>query len=133
MNMTDKDFENIIKDSLKISATPDHATLTTLLSKLDTQAVGDLEIHHDQRASLLDIISIWRSKRIVLIPSFMLVVLVGIFTLSPRAGKYDSGIAGLLIQDELIEKESVNYDSQISLPVIESKSFDSLNAIQNEI
>ncbi len=131
--MNDKDFENIIKDSLKISDTPDRTTLTTLLSKLDTETVGDSEIHHNQKANLLDIISIWRSKRIVLIPSLMLLMLVGVFSLSPRAAKYDNGIAELLVQDEVIEREAINYDSQFALPTLDNKSLESLNAIQNEI
>lgn len=137
----DKELEKIIRDTLKEDPTPSRDSFRRMLSTLDTSVTESSQIRYNTRTTSSDIISnkiadvihIWKSKKLVLIPSLVLLVLIGAFSLSPRAAKYDTGIAGLMPLDETIEEGGVDYDDQTILTTFDEPSIDELSTIQNEL
>lgn len=141
--MTDTELENIIRTTLKSEVTPSRVSLSHTLSKLEDLAVTETEAsrYTTQTKSniisngITDILNIWRSKRIVLVPSLILLLFVGAFSLSPRqASNNNQSLQQLVAQDELFEDLGVDndgdWDNETMLTSFDDPAINDLSAIQ---
>lgn len=139
--MNEQEFENFIKKSLKTYGTPSRASLENVLTKLDENPVTKegLARYTSQTATsniisnkLTGIVNIWKSKRMILIPSFLILLFVGAFSLSPH--NYASGqLLQLVEQGAKIEEPGVEDEDEILIDALDYPGIDDLSTIENEI
>lgn len=121
--MTDQEFENIIKNSLKTNANPDRGSFSHLLSILNNPVTEIKQVRYSIQTPTSNIISnritsfisIWRSNRIILVPSFILLLFIGIFSLSMHTTTYGSSIEQLAQKDESIKELAIVDDDDPAL------------------
>ena len=138
--MKKEEFENLIKRSLKAAPLPSRASLMYALRKLEDPVTEEEVVRYNRKTAtsniinnkIADILSIWRSKRIILVPSFIFLLFIGAFSLSPHSKKIDYSLSELVEQDSRIE-EIVDYDDTIFLTSFDEPSINDLSTIQNEI
>jgi hypothetical protein len=139
--MNDKEFEKLMKDSLESGRTPDHASLTRLLNKLSDPVTEQRDMRYTRVTAtsnitsntVADVLKFWRSKRIILVPSFVLLLLVGIFSLSPHASASDRAILKIAAEDQTLGEQEVDDDDIIMPSDFDSPALDDLSNTQNEI
>lgn len=140
--MTDQEFENKIREQMKTSVTPDRASFTRLLSGLNIPVTKNEVSRYYAQTTTSNIISnkvanflaIWRSKRVILMPSFIILLFIGVFSLSGQASKYNLSIEQLAQQDSLIEElDIVDDNDALILAGFDDPYIDELSAIQDEI
>lgn len=139
--ISDKELHKKIVDSLKSTITPDRSSLMRILDKLDKDVTSSGKLRYNdwvgipniRNNTFSNIISVWKSKRMILIPSLILLLFVGGFSLSSKIAKHDLTLEQLLEQDETIEDEGINYDDQKLLTSFDEQSLDDISTIQNEI
>jgi hypothetical protein len=109
-----------------------------MLSKLeDTQVTNNESLRYSKQTTtsniisnkIADVFSIWKSKRLVLVPSLILLLFVGAFSLSPRLAKDNLSLEQLVAQEEQIEKleTSNNYDDWENIDTIASFDEQAIN------
>lgn len=138
--MDNQDFEKIIKKSMQIKAEPDRGNFQYLLSKIDNNVTHEENVRYNRQTAkpsniinnyLTEFMAIWKSKRIILVPSLILLVLVGSFSLSNLAKPSINRIAQ---EDISIEELDVVDDEDLTtLTSFEDQIFDDLGTIQDEI
>jgi hypothetical protein len=140
--MTDQEFENIVRISMKIQSEPSRDSFAHILKNLEESPVTKNEaVRYNIQATashiinnkITDIIAIWKSKRIVLVPSFLLLLFVGVFSLSSHVNRYENSLQKLAAQDMVIEEPGVDDEDLIFSDVFDTPAIDDLNMIQNEI
>ena len=141
--MNQNEFENLIKETMNINATPSRDSFKCVLSNLNETFVTKNQnmrysiqtvMSNIKNNKISIIIDIWKSKRIILIPSFILLFFVGAFALSPHSQKYDPEILKIAEQNETIE-ETVDADDndQVILTNFDNQDFSDIdNSIKNE-
>ena len=140
--MNDKEFENLIKDTLHSNESPTRESLSYILSNLDRTPVTNIEeLRYNTQTiksniinnKIADVISIWISKRIVLVPSLILLLFIGVFSLSPRVATKNQSLQQLVAQDALfedLEVDTVNdLDDEAILTSFDEQAFNELSAI----
>jgi hypothetical protein len=141
--MDQNEFENLIKETMNIKATPSRDSFECVLSNLnETLVTKNQNIRYSIQTVMSNIknnkisiiIDIWKSKRIILIPSFILLFFVSAFVLSPHSKKYDPEILKIAEQNETIEEPGDEDDNdQIILTSFDNQDFSDIdNSIKNE-
>lgn len=140
--MTDQEFENIIKEKMRTDATPDRASFARALSQLNNPVTENKNLRYNSiqikmsniiNNKVASFIAIWRSKRVILMPSLILLLFIGAFSLSGQTGKYNLSIEQLVQQDALIEEVDIIDDDPINLTSFDEPYINELSAIQDEI
>lgn len=139
--MDNQEFENTIRKTLKTAPLPSRASLMYTLRKLEDYVTESEEVRYNRQTTTSNIInnkfanilSVWKSKRIILVPSFIILLFVGAFSLSPHHIKQDSSLSELVEQDAGIGEESIDYDDSILLTNFDESFINDLSKIQNEI
>lgn len=141
--MNEKEFENIIRKSLNVSEAPSRGSLTNVLSSISNEenvTKESLVRYNKQTATsniinnkLIGIIAIWKSKRLVLIPSLVLVIIVSTFSLSPRYMLSRESVAYITAQDESIEMLGNDTGEDMVLADFEIPDMLDLDTLTNEI
>ena len=80
---------------------------------------------------LADAVAVWKSKRIILVPSLVLLLLVGTFSLSTHSSA-ESQIQSLAEQNEQIEEPGIDDDDQMILSSFEDPAVNDLSATNYE-
>lgn len=137
--MNEPDFENFIKQTMKTYSTPSRSSLEHVLSKIDREPVTNNESvrYTTQTATsniinnkVNEIINIWKSKRIILVPSFILLLFVGAFSLSSNS---NSALLKFVEQDAQIEEPVIEYEDEILIDAFDTPGINDLGTIENEI
>ncbi len=141
--MTNPELENLIRVSLKSGPRPSRASLLYTLKTLSLPQIvtENKKIRYTKETvwpniinnRIAGIVSFWKMKRILLIPSFILIFFIGIFSLSPQATPHESNLRQLVEQDELIEEPGIDYDDQVLPTSFDEPSLNDLSVMQNEI
>lgn len=139
--MTDGELEKIIRDTLRTSDTPSRDSLTHVLSAIDAPVTKNAFMRYNVQTAtsniinnkIADIVSIWKSKRIILIPSFILLFFIGAFSLSTHHSTYDPVILDLAEQSANLEEQGVDYDDQVILTSFDEPDMDDIGTTTNEI
>lgn len=143
--MNTPEFENYIRKTLRRGEEPNRVFFTHMLSQLtDTPVTESTEVRYTKKTAtsniisnkLSDIIAIWKSKRVILVPSFILLFFIGAFSLSPHIGVYTNSslsIQQLAEQDETIEETGVDTDDQLFLASFEEPGIIDLTTTTNEL
>ncbi|MEK7106185.1 MAG: hypothetical protein AAB895_02400 [Patescibacteria group bacterium] len=140
--MTDQEFENIIKKSFKTSAVPSRESFTRALSSLETPVTKNGEMRYNRQTGqpsniinnkFASFIAIWKSRRIVLVPSLVLLLFVGAFSLSGQSGKYNLSIEQLAQRDAIIEELDFVDEDEALLSELDEPYIDEFSTIQDEI
>lgn len=140
--MNQQELENNIKLALKGSEAPSRASLMYILRKIENNVTEDQNVRYNKKTvtsniindKLVEIFNIWKSRKLVLIPSLIVLLVVGVFSLSPQnIVRKNLTLAELVEQDALLSEENIDYDEQIILTSLDEPSIDDLNSIQNEI
>lgn len=140
IKMTDQELENKIKKILKTDINPDRANFTRMLNQLPDigkEKYNEFSYIQDKNRSsinnnIANVFNIWKSKRIVLVPSLILLLIVGAFSLSPQTGQYNMTIQQLAEQNETIEEPGYDIDDQL-IYTLETPAINDLSLTQNEI
>ncbi len=140
--MTNQEFENIIKKSLKTNASPDRGSFSHLLSILNNPVTETKQVRYSIQTPTSNIISritsfisIWRSNRIILVPSFILLLFIGIFSLSMHTTTYGSSIEQLAQKDESIKELAIvdDDDPALSITGFDEPDINDLSILQNDL
>ena len=140
--MDQQELENNIRKTLKGSGAPSRASLMYVLRKIEEDVTNKASMRYNKQTGMSNIISdklvaifdIWKSRKLVLIPSLIALLVVGAFSLSPQSiMKTNLSLTDLVEQDALINESGVDYDEQIVLTSLDEPYIDDLNTIQNEI
>lgn len=141
--MNEREFENKIKDALKINTYPDRESFKLFISSLETRDVTKNESmrYNTQTATsniinnkFADIITVWKSKRIILIPSFLVLLFVSAFALSSHSKNSSSEILKIAEQNENLEESEIYEDEdQVILTNFDTSDIDNVSNITNEI
>ena len=142
--MTEIELEKIIRKTLYTSTTPDRVSFSNVLSQLPGIPVTkNNEMRYNKKTTtsniinntITEIIGIWKSKRIILVPSFVLLIFIGAFSLSPknRSNSQNSAIIHLAEQSELIEEPGIDTDDEIILTSFDEPAINDLSTINNEL
>ncbi len=140
--MNDEQLENLIRNQSKIDQKgniPSREVLSRILYSLPESPVtiSALNRYGLEKSmsniiiNLKEFLHIWRSKKIILVPSFVLIVFIGLFSLSSHVSKSNS-VLGLAEKNEAIEEPGLDYDDQVILTTFDNSNIDELNVIQNE-
>lgn len=139
--MNEPDFENFIKQTMKTYGTPSRASFEHVLSKIEKEPVTNTEAvrYNTQTATsniinnkITEVMNIWRSKRIILVPSFLLLLFVGAFSLSSNTNK-NSALLKFVEQDAQIEEPAIEYEDDILIYAFDTPGINDLGTIENEI
>lgn len=138
--MDKQEFENNIRKTLRGSESPSRASLMYVLRKIE-DVTDEASIRYNRKTEtsniiinkLIAVFDIWKSRKLILIPSLIVLLFVGVFSLSPRNTKNNLSLSELVEQDSLIEEMGVDYDDQAILTSLDEPSIGDLSAIQNEI
>lgn len=139
--MEKQEFENFIKKTLNNTDIPSRASLLYVLRKLDTSVTENKEMRYNSKAAtpniiinkITDIIGVWKSKRLILIPSLVLIIFVSIFSLSPRNFLYRKSLQNIAEQDRLIEELVYDTDTDLVITSFEDTDTNDLGILNNEI
>jgi hypothetical protein len=139
--MDKEEFENNIRKTLKGTGTPSRASLMYVLRKIDENVTDEASMRYNNKTETSNIIinkltavfDIWKSKRLILIPSLIVLLFVGAFSLSPRNAKNNLSLSELVEQDSQLDESGLDYDDQTILTSIDEPSINDLSTIQNEI
>lgn len=140
--MTDQEFENTIRKVLKTDSSPDRVTFAQMLSKLKEIPVTEDNVfrYTTETATskiisnkITNLIDAWKSKWVILVPSFILLIFIGSFSLSKQTGKYNLSIEQLAQQIETMEAEEVVDDNEEQIiDSFDKQAIDDFSLIQNE-
>lgn len=140
--MDQQELENNIRKTLKASEPPSRASLMYVLRKIEDNVTEAENMRYNRKTGtsniindkLIAIFDIWKSRKLVLIPSLIVLIVVGAFSLSPQSiVRTNLSLTDLVEQDALISEEGIDYDEQVILTSLDEPSIDDLNTIQNEI
>lgn len=139
-NMNTHDFEKIIRESLNTQAIPHRKSFAILLEKLpDNPVTKNAKIRYTRETWLSNIINntaslvtFWKSKQMLLIPSLMLVLFVGIFSFFPKSAQYDQTIPLLAQEDERIEEPGLDLDDTVNIAFYDTPAINELATTTNE-
>ena len=141
--MENKELENRIKKVMNLEIKPDASSLNFILSKFEEDKTVTKEktkryyiwtaMSNIINNKNTDIVDIWKSKRLILVPSFILIFIISVFTLSPYSSFGNKTIIKLAEQDTLIEEQYVNEDDTVVNTLFESPEINDLSTLQNEI
>ncbi len=140
--MDQQEFENNIRKTLKASESPSRASLMYVLRKIEENVTDEASMRYNKQTAtsniiinkLVAIFDIWKSKKLILVPSLVVLLVIGAFSLSPRSvTRTNLILVDLVEKDALINEESVDYDEQSSITSFDDPFIDDLNTIQNEI
>ncbi len=134
--MNDKEFEDLIKESLKISEKPSQVSFSHMLSQLsEVPSDKKMMTPNTMINGVGEIINIWRSKRLVLIPSLVILLFISALTIYPRGT--NASLQRLVAKDVLLEEQLYDsaweYDDQTVLSDFDNDVIEELNQIQNDI
>ena len=76
--------------------------------------------------------SIWKSKRIILVPTFLLLLFVGAFSLSSNSSS-SSTLLRFVEQDAQIEEPELENEDDILIGAFDDPGINDLGIIENEI
>ena len=76
--------------------------------------------------------NIWKSKRIILVPSFLLLLFVGAFSLSSNTSG-SSTLLKFVEQDAQIEEPAIEYEDDVLIDAFDTPGINDLGTIENEI
>lgn len=136
--MTDKEFEKIIKERLSIHDKPNRASFAYMLSQLESPVTEKEDMRYTREtgkpsqiinSKITYFISVCKSRRLVLIPSLLLILFIGAFSLSQHTRTYDQSIEQLATQDESIQEPSSIDDDEIILTNFDDQALDDLSNI----
>lgn len=121
--MTNQEFENTIRETLKTDETPNRVGFAHMLSQLPVTETAEVRYTRETATSNIiiniqtSISAVWKTKRFVLIPSLILLLFVGTFSLSPRShvSRNTLAIQKLAEQDVSIEELNSDTEDQILL------------------
>ena len=139
--MTDQELENKIRETLQESVVPSRESLSHVLSEIGDHVTKSPYMRYNVQTvtsniinnKFADIVSVWKSKRIILIPSFIVLFFVSAFSLSTHSTPYDSVILDLAEQSANLEQQGVDYDDQVMLTSFDEPDVDDFGSITNEI
>ncbi len=142
--MTDQEFENIIRKTLHIDMTPSRDSLLYTLSQLKTDVVTkNSKLRYNTKTVMSSIINnlidkinnISRTKHIIMIPGFILIFFLVMFSLSPHNNEqYNNKILqNIAEQDETIEELGNDTDDDIILTSFDSPAINDLALIKDEL
>jgi len=139
--MNEQEFENYIKQTMKTYGTPSRASFEHVLMKLDEEPVTDTaSVRYIRKTAtstiinskIADIMAIWKSKRIVLVPTFLLLIFVGAFSLSSTTNR-SSALLRFVEKNEQIEEPEVLDEDEILIDAFDAPGITDLSIIENEI
>ena len=140
--MNNQEFENIIIKEFKKESVPDRVSFSRLISNLDVPVTENEKVRYNRQTAkpfeiinntIAEVIAIWKSKHIVLVPSLILLLFIGTFSLSGQASKYNLSIGELAQKDALIEEIDAIDDDATTLSVFDDQAIDELSTTKNEI
>lgn len=139
--MTDIELEKIIKETLHTDTLPNRDSLANVLSKIETPVTKNNVMRYNIQTvtsdiiinKIVDIVSVWKAKRMILIPSLVVLFFVGAFSLSTHSLRYNSVILELAEQSVATEEQGIDYDDQVILSSFDEPDIDGLDTITNEI
>lgn len=142
--MTDQELETTLQTALTPRNTPSRESFTVMLSELPTSPVTkQTEIRYTTQTAtsniinniLVQIVSIWKSNKVLLlVPTCLVFLLVGAFSLSPRITAYTQNRALLQLaeQDASIEALGDDTDDQVILASFDESDSSTLDIQPNE-
>jgi hypothetical protein len=142
--MNKQEFEKILKNTMQIKAKPARDSLERALSKLEIDTVTESEdVRYNRQTAtpsyiinnkIADFISVWKSRRIVLVPSLILLLFIGTFSLSGSTLTHDKSILKLAQQDGSIEEADIvdDYSDLVTLTSFDDQTIDELGTTQDE-
>lgn len=139
--MNDQEFENIIRKGLKTNAIPSRESFARTLSMLETPVTKSEEVRYNRQTAtpsniinkFASFIAIWKSRRIVLVPSLILLLFIGAFSLSGQTPKYNLSIEQLAQRDAIIEELDFVDEDEAILSELDEPYIDEFSTIQDEI
>ena len=140
--MTQQELENTIRKTLKTDSSPDRVSFAQMLSKLkEVPVTEDNALRYTTETAtskitsnkITNFIDAWKSKWIILVPSFILLIFIGSFSLSRQTGKYNLSIEQLAQQIETMEADEVVDDNEEQIiDSFDKQAIDDFSLIQNE-
>ena len=143
--MIDQELENKIRKTLSLSDKLDRQafehTLSILEGSLTTKSPGMRYIEVTTKSNVIYnkiayITSSWKSRRIILLPSFLILFIIFIGTLgAPLSSKLHGKqtLEQIASESEEIEGTGMDTDDQVIITSFDEPSIDELSTIQNEI
>lgn len=138
---TPEEFENNIRKNIKTHDLPSRESFAYMLSSLsDSPVTKEPEVRYTIQTATSNIINnkineimaIWRTKRIILVPSFLLLIFVGAFSLSSNTSS-SSTLLRFVEKDEAILEPEVIYEDEILIEAFDAPGINDLSIIENEI
>lgn len=138
---TQEEFENTIRKNIKVIDLPSRESFARVLSSLsDLPVTKEPETRYTMQTATSNIINnkineimaIWRSKRIILIPTFLLLLFVGAFSLSSNTSS-SSTLLRFVEKDEAILEPEVIDEDEILIEAFDTPGINDLSTIENEI
>ena len=137
--MNNTELENLIRKTLCTTETPSRESFTRLIKTLDEPAVTKKfsmrytirRVSNIINQTIKEFTMAWKTKNIILVPTFLLLIVIGAFSLSNRK-PYDEVIMDLAVENQLIEDESI-MDEELLVTDLDSPEVDELITQQNDI
>lgn len=137
--MNNTEFENLIRKTLHTTETPSRESFTRLIKTLDESTVTKTfsmrytirRVSNIINQTIKEFTMAWKTKNIILVPTFLLLIVIGAFSLSNRK-PYDEVIMDLAVENQLIEDESI-MDEELLVTDLNSPEMDELITQQNDI
>jgi hypothetical protein len=140
--MNEQELENKIRSLLKTDLKPSKSSLKEALFSISDETVTKKdEVRYNGRTlkssiinnKITEIIGVWKSRSIVLVPAFILLIFVGITTLSPHSAQANAkAIQKIADQSETIEEPGLNDEDEVIIADLDSSIVDDLSSTTNE-
>ncbi len=142
--MNEKEINNLIKRTFNIKTDPKVESFSKVLSLIEEDTIPvtkDKTTRYNIREALLNIINnktvefvnVWKSKRVmILIPTFIVLFVLGTFSLSPSKTNSSDYIIRIAEQNESINEQFISEDEEFET-LFDSPAINDLDSLQYEI
>lgn len=140
--MNNEEFENNIKNAVYANATPHRTHFKSTLSMLGENVTKSATMRYRDAVYKLQkniinnvqyVVESIRIKRIVLVPSLILVLVIGGFSISSQTTNANKTLERLAEENETIEEPGIDLDDSIILTSFDAPAVNDLSNNQNEI
>jgi hypothetical protein len=135
--MNETEFENLIQQTMHTDINPSSEGFTHMMASIELTPVTENEkirytIQTTSSNIINTIIQSLKSTRMVLVPSLVLVILIGGVSIGSKRMHPESAIEKLAEQSETIADEAIDLDDSILLTSFEAPAMNDLTTNQND-
>ncbi len=142
--MKEQEIENLIRKTFKLNTKPSEESFSKLLFEIKENPtfLNNTSSRHSFLVTMSNIIrrrsteftNTWKNRRAyVLVPTFIVLLVVGAFSLSPSENSYSRSIIKLAEQNESIKEPVVKAEEPLAYTMFYSSTINDLNKLENEI